>query len=61
MPTTMRSYAFTWTDTDGTPRASAIAYDRASADRRRGELEETGANDIVEVAVGPGELPAARG
>ncbi|WHM30157.1 hypothetical protein OH540_08995 [Streptomyces sp. BPPL-273] len=61
MTTTMRSYGFTWTDTDGTPRASAIAYDRASADRRRTELETAGASDIVEVAVGPGELPAVRG
>ncbi|MEU1044004.1 hypothetical protein ABZ400_02455 [Streptomyces sp. NPDC005897] len=60
MPTTMRSYGFTWTDPDGTPRASAIAYDRTSADRRRTELEKAGATDIDEVVVGPGELPAAK-
>lgn len=57
MATTMQSYSFTWTDPDGSRRASAVAYDRASADRRRGELEKAGASDIVEVAVGPGELP----
>ncbi|WP_369193324.1 hypothetical protein [Streptomyces djakartensis] len=41
--TTMRSYGFTWTDRDGTRRASAVAYDTISADRvekdaRRGIL-----------------------
>lgn len=57
MPTTMQSYSFTWTDPDGTPRASAVAYDRVSADRRRKELEKAGATEIVEVPVKPGELP----
>ena len=60
MPTTMRSYGFIWTDPDGTPRASAVAYDRVSADRRRKELEAAGADGIDEVAVKPGELPTAR-
>ncbi|WP_435606628.1 hypothetical protein [Streptomyces ardesiacus] len=57
MTKTMQSFGFTWTDPDGTPRASAVAYDRISADRRRKELEEAGAVDVVEVPVGPGELP----
>ncbi|MEF9521239.1 hypothetical protein [Streptomyces sp. RB13] len=61
MSTTMRSYGFTWTDPDGTPRASAIAYDRVSADRRRKELEQAGVTDIDEVPVRPGELPTAKG
>ena len=61
MPTTMQSYGFTWTDPDGTPRTSAVAYDRASADRRRAELEKAGATDIGEVAVKPGELPTVKG
>ncbi|WP_333757843.1 hypothetical protein [Streptomyces sp. ISBFB 2968] len=61
MAITMQSYSFTWTDPDGTPRASAIAYDRVSADRRRAELETAGATDIDEVAVGPGELPGVKG
>ncbi|WP_432130676.1 hypothetical protein [Streptomyces tendae] len=61
MPTTMQSYSFTWTDPDGTPRASAVAYDRISADRRRKELEAAGATDIDEVAVKPGELATLEG
>jgi hypothetical protein len=59
--TTMQSYAFTWTDPDGTPRASAVAYDRVSADHRRQELEDAGVTDVVEVPVGPGELPSLKG
>ncbi|MFG3127312.1 hypothetical protein ACGFZU_06380 [Streptomyces tendae] len=61
MPTTMQSFSFTWTDPDGTPRASAVAYDRASADRRRRELEAAGAADIDESPIKPGELPTVRG
>lgn len=61
MPTTMQSFSFTWTDPGGTPRASAIAYDQTSADRRRKELEKAGSTDIDEVPVGPGELPAVKG
>ncbi|MES9523787.1 hypothetical protein [Streptomyces capoamus] len=49
MTITVRSYGFTWTDPDGTPRASA--------DRRRQELEQAGATGIVRVTVKPGELP----
>lgn len=55
--TTMQHYGFTWTDTDGTPRASAVAYDRNSANHRRQELEAAGATDIDEAPVRPGELP----
>ncbi|MER6847040.1 hypothetical protein AB0A81_26530 [Streptomyces flaveolus] len=47
MTITMRSYGFTWTDADGTPRAAAVAYDEVSADRRRDELEKAGATGIV--------------
>ncbi|MET9189564.1 hypothetical protein ABZX63_30520 [Streptomyces tendae] len=61
MTTTMQSYGFTWTEPDGTRRASAVAYDRVSADRRRTELEAAGATDIDEVAVKPGELPTLEG
>ncbi|MEW2290558.1 hypothetical protein [Streptomyces sp. NPDC047841] len=60
MTITMRSYSFTWTDPDGTPRASAVAYDEVSAGRRRDELEKAGAGDIERVEVKPGELPAPR-
>lgn len=57
MTTTMLSYALTWTDPDGTPRASAVAYDETSAARRKRELEEAGATGIAVVPVKPGELP----
>ncbi|MFF6966343.1 hypothetical protein ACFY9G_23610 [Streptomyces anthocyanicus] len=60
MAITMQSYSFTWTDLDGTPRASAVAYDRISADRRRNKLEKAGATNIDEVAVKPGELPTGK-
>jgi hypothetical protein len=61
MATTMQSYGFTWTDPDGTPRASAVSYDHASSERRRAELVKTGATDIEKVSVKPGELPTPRG
>jgi hypothetical protein len=61
MTITMQSYGFTWTDPDGTPRASAVAYDEISADPRRDELEKAGATDIERVDVKPGELPTPRG
>ncbi|MEV5385675.1 hypothetical protein [Streptomyces sp. NPDC052721] len=60
MTITMRSYSFTWTDPDGTPRASAVAYDKVSAGRRRDELDKAGATDIERVDVKPGQLPAPR-
>ncbi|MEU2354338.1 hypothetical protein ABZ599_15455 [Streptomyces misionensis] len=56
----MRSYGFTWTDPDGTPRASAVGYDQVSAGRRQTELEEAGATDIERVELKPGELPSMR-
>ncbi|MBG7704733.1 hypothetical protein HCJ76_43345 [Streptomyces sp. MC1] len=60
MTITMRSYSFIWTDLDGTPRSSAVAYDEVSAGRRREELEKAGATDIERVDVQPGELLAPR-
>jgi hypothetical protein len=56
----MQNYALTWTDPDGRPRASAVAYDKTSADERRGELEDAGCTDIEIVEVKPGELPQPR-
>jgi hypothetical protein len=61
MPITMKSFAFTWTDADGVPRASAVSYDQKSAEHRKGELEKAGATDIEIVPVKPGELPEPRG
>ncbi|MEZ3180834.1 hypothetical protein KYY02_19705 [Streptomyces pimonensis] len=56
----MKNYALTWTDTTGTPRASAVAYDQPSADERRGELEDAGCTDVEIVPVQPGQLPEPR-
>ncbi|MEU6355961.1 hypothetical protein ABZ896_42735 [Streptomyces sp. NPDC047072] len=61
MTTTMRSFALTWTDPDGAPRASAVAYDKPSAERRRTELESAGATCIELVPVRLGELPEPKG
>lgn len=53
------SYGFTWTDANGIPRASAVAYDKVSADRRQAELEQDGATSIERIPVQAGELPTA--
>lgn len=50
----MQNYAITWTDPDGTPRASASAYDKPSAERRRDELSAGGAADVEIAPVKPG-------
>lgn len=57
MTISMRSFALTWTDADGVPRASAVSYDQASAEQRRDELVAAKATDIEIVPVRPGELP----
>jgi hypothetical protein len=57
----MQNYALTWTSPDGTPHASAVAYDKTSADERKTELEDAGCTDIEIVPVKPGELPEPRG
>ncbi|MFJ9101267.1 hypothetical protein ACIRJM_22700 [Streptomyces sp. NPDC102405] len=57
MTITMHSYGLTWTDADGVPRASAVSYDKASADHRKAELEKAGATNIEILPVKPGDLP----
>lgn len=57
MTITMQNYGLTWTDADGAPRTSAVAYDEASAGQRRDELVKAKAEDIEIVPVKPGELP----
>ncbi|MFD1277485.1 hypothetical protein [Streptomyces kaempferi] len=61
MAITMHSYGLTWTDPDGTPRASGVSYDQASADHRRDELEASGATDVAIVPVTPGERLQPKG
>ncbi|MDX3838960.1 HNH endonuclease family protein [Streptomyces europaeiscabiei] len=57
---TMQNYGITWTDPTGTPRASAVAYDKPSAQHRKATLEATGCTAVEIVAVKPGELPEPR-
>lgn len=61
MTITMQNYGLTWTDPDGVRRASAVAYDEASAGQRRDELETAKATDVEIVPVKPGELPEPKG
>ncbi|MEU0061440.1 hypothetical protein [Streptomyces sp. NPDC006334] len=59
MTITMHNFALTWTDPDGIPRSSAVAYDKPSAGGRKQELEEAGCSDIRIVETKPGQLPEA--
>jgi hypothetical protein len=61
MPITMKSFALTWTDPDGIPRASAVAYDKPSAGRQKETLEAGGCSSVEIVPVAPGTLPEPRG
>ncbi|MFE4089064.1 hypothetical protein [Streptomyces sp. YIM B13502] len=58
---TMQNYCLTWTDSIGTPRSSAVAYDEPSAQDRKAALESSGCTSVEIVAVRPGELPEPRG
>lgn len=60
MTTTMQSYGLTWTDPNGRPRASAVAYDKPSADEQKTELEKAGCTDVEIEPVKPGQLPQPR-
>lgn len=53
----MQNYGLTWTDSDGTPRASGVSYDQASAEQRQAQLEAGGASNVQVVETKPGELP----
>ncbi|UXY24940.1 hypothetical protein N8I84_41605 (plasmid) [Streptomyces cynarae] len=57
MTITMQNFALAWTDPDGIPRSSAVAYDKPSADRRKRDLEDAGCSDIQIVETKPGQLP----
>ncbi|MFF4536524.1 hypothetical protein [Streptomyces aureus] len=57
----MKNYGLTWTDPDGTPRASVVSYDKASADDRKARLEAGGATNVEVVETKPGELAQPKG
>lgn len=52
----MKNFSLTWTDPDGTPRAAAVSYDKASAEDRKARLEAEGCTDVEVVETKPGEL-----
>lgn len=60
MTITMQNYGLTWTDVDGEPGASAVAYDQPTAERRKTELEAAGCAGVAIVRVRPGHLPDSR-
>jgi hypothetical protein len=60
MTITMQNYGLTWTDTDGIPQASAVAYDQASAERQKERLEGKGCSSVEISPVRPGQLPEAK-
>lgn len=61
MTITMQNYGLTWTDSDGIPRASAVAYDKKSAERQKETLETGGCSKVEITPVSPGHLPEPRG
>jgi hypothetical protein len=60
MTITMQNYGLTWTGPDGTPRASAVAYDKPSAERQKETLEGNGCSGVEIAPVRPGQLPEAK-
>ena len=48
-------------DAAGTPRASVVAYDKASAERQKENLEADGCSGVDIVPVTPGQLPEPKG
>ncbi|MFJ6729343.1 hypothetical protein ACIQPQ_31025 [Streptomyces sp. NPDC091281] len=61
MTSTLQHYGLTWTDPQGIPRASAVGYDKPSAEHRRTELAAAGCTSIETVPIQPGQLPAPKG
>jgi hypothetical protein len=57
----MKNYSLTWADPDGTPRAAAVSYDKASAEHRKQRLEADGCTEVEVVETKPGELAQPRG
>ncbi|MET9535328.1 hypothetical protein ABZY02_33020 [Streptomyces sp. NPDC006649] len=53
----MTDHVLTWTDSDGTPRASGVGYDRPSAGHQKEKLENQGCTDVEVTQAKPGVLP----
>ncbi|MGW5529445.1 hypothetical protein [Streptomyces xanthochromogenes] len=57
----MKNYGIRWTDVGGTPRASAVSYDRQSAEDRKAELVAATCTDVEIEETRPGQLLKPRG
>ncbi|MGW7087487.1 hypothetical protein ACWGH2_28875 [Streptomyces sp. NPDC054871] len=56
MAITMKNYGLTWTDPDGTPRASVCSYDKGSAEDRKLKLKAGGCTKVRVEETKPGQL-----
>ncbi|MFB7649405.1 hypothetical protein ACFC0S_15895 [Streptomyces sp. NPDC056084] len=61
MAITMKNYGLRWTDLGGTPRASAVSYDKQSAEDRQAELVAARCTDVEIEETKPGQLLEPRG
>ncbi|MER0443147.1 hypothetical protein ABR738_00900 [Streptomyces sp. Edi4] len=57
----MQNYGIRWTDIGGTPRASAVSYDKTSAEDRKAELVAAKCTDVEIEETKPGQLLEPRG
>lgn len=61
MAITMKNYGLTWTDTDGTPRATVCSYDKGSAEDRKKKLEAAKCKNVRISETKPGQLLQPQG
>jgi hypothetical protein len=57
----MQNYGIRWTDADGKAHASAVSYDKKSAEQRKAELVAAKCTDIEVLPTKVGELLEPRG
>jgi hypothetical protein len=57
----MKNFSLTWTDPDGTARAAAVSYDKASAEARKARLVAAKCREVEVVETKPGELAQPKG
>jgi hypothetical protein len=56
MTITMQNYGIRWTSPDGRAHASAVSYDKKSAEDRKAELEARGCSRVEIQATKVGQL-----
>ncbi|WP_428956250.1 hypothetical protein [Streptomyces sp. cg35] len=52
----MQNYGLRWTSPDGKAHASAVSYDKASAEHEKARLEADGCTDVEVLPTKVGEL-----